>query len=146
MPNDQYGSTDMGYQAQILIGTVGSTPSAQFKNVVDLEYNLEIEMGDTSTRGDGSALPVATEKPTAKKPEITFKSLSRPNDTILAALLAAGDAGAAMGVRYKNASSGKGYDGDMNVKWKNGAPLKGEQTFEFTLTANDQLRNPNTWT
>jgi hypothetical protein len=145
MAIDQYGASDMGYEARILIGTVGSTPSAQFKNVVDLEYNLDQEMGDTSTRGGGDSVPIATEKTTALKPEITFKSLSRASDTILAALLAAGSTGAAMGVRYKNAASGKGYDGDMNVKWKNGAPLKGEQTFEFTLTANDQLRNPAVW-
>lgn len=142
---NQYGDTRMGYQAQLFIGTAGSTPSTQHTNCVDLNYNLEPDMGDTSTRGDGTSLPIATEKASAQKPEITFKSLNRPSDTILAALLAASATGAAMGVRYKNHSSGKGYDGDMNVKMKNGAPLKGEATFEFTLTANDQLRDPSVW-
>lgn len=142
---NQYGATKMGYEAQLFIGAAGSTPATQMTNCVDLEYNMDPETGDTSTRGDGTSVPVATEKVTGLKPEITFKALSRPSDTTLAALLAAAFTGGAMAARYKNHSSGKGYDGDVNVKVKNGAPLKGEQTFEFTLTANDQLRDPSVW-
>ena len=135
----------MGYEAQLFIGTAGSTPATQMTNCVDLEYNNDPDMGDTSTRGSGLAVPVATEKPTAHKPEITFKAIARDADALLAALLAANFAGTAVAARYKNSSAGKGYDGDVNVKVKNGAPLKGEQTFEFTLTANDQLRDPLLW-
>ena len=141
----QYGATRMGYEAQLFLGTAGSTPTAQMTNCIDLDYNMDPDMGDTSTRGDGTSVPVATEKVTGLKPEITFKALNRPADTILVAMLAAAFSGAAMAARTKSYSSGKGYDGDVNVKVKQGTPLKGEATWEFTLTANDQLRDPTVW-
>lgn len=135
----------MSYEAQLFYGTAGSTGATQITNCVDLEYNMDPETGDTSTRGDGTTVPIATEKVTALKPEITFKMLNRSSDTTLAALLAAAFTGAAVAMRTKSYSSGKGYDGDVNVKVKQGAPLKGEATYEFTCTANDQLRDPSIW-
>jgi hypothetical protein len=43
----------------------------------------------------------------------------------------------------KDRTAGKGYDGDCNVKYEHGAPLKGEQTIDFTFTPNRDQRTPS---
>jgi hypothetical protein len=146
----------MGYEAQLFYGTAGSTGATQITNATDVDYNLDPERGDTTTRGDGTAVPRVTSRVTGLKPTITWKSLNKPTDTTLAALIAAAKTGAPVALRTKSYSSGLGFDGDVTLTMKQGAPLKGEATFEsplkgeatfeFTAEATEEsLRVPSLW-
>lgn len=131
------GAVRMGYEGQLFYGTAGSQAATQVTNCVDLEYNTEPEKGETTVRGAGTSPPIVTERVTALKPTITWRMLNKPADTTLAALIAAARAGTAVALRTKSYSSGTGFDGDCTVSVNHGAPLKGEQTFEFVATATD---------
>jgi hypothetical protein len=136
----------MGYEAQLYYGTAGTTAATQITNAIDVDYNLDPERGDTTTRGTGSSPPVVTSRITAIKPTVTFKMLNKPADTTLASLITASTTGAAVAIRTKSYSSGLGFDGDMTLAMKEGAPLKGEGTFEFTCEATEESgRSPSLW-
>jgi hypothetical protein len=64
-------------------------------------------------------------------------------DSVLEALRTAAAAGGQVAIRMKDYASGKGYDGDCNVKESHGRALNGEQTFDYTLTPNGKLRAPS---
>ena len=133
-------ATKMGYEGILYIGTAGSTASSQVLNCVDLDYDVQPGRGDTTVRGDGTSPPIETSRVTSLKSTITWKMLNKTTDTFLTAMVAAARTGAAVAIRTKSYSSGLGYDGDCTLSVKNGAPLKGEQTFEFTAEATDELR------
>lgn len=141
------GINRMGYETQLFYGTAGSTGATQITNAIDVDYNIDPTRGDTTTRGAGTSVPIETSKVTALKPTITWRMLNKPSDTTLAALIAASKTGAAVALRTKSYSSGQGFDGDVTLAMKEGAPLKGEGTFEFTAEAtDDEGRTPALWT
>jgi hypothetical protein len=108
-----------------------------------VEYSTDAEFGETTIRGDGSAVPIVTEVVTAIKPTITFKMTNKQSDTVLANLLAAARVpGTPVAIRTKAPSTGLGFDGDCNITVKSSAPLKGVTMHEFTATANDENRTP----
>jgi len=135
----------MGFEGVIYTGTAGTTAGTLITDARDVKLSIDPEMGNTTVRGDSSAPPVDTEQVTALKASITLSLINNTAGvpaTVLQALLGAGAAGTAVAIRMKDYVSGKGYDGDCNVKWELGAPLKGEQTFDFTFTPNRVLRVP----
>ena len=67
-------------------------------------YNLDPERGDTTTRGDGTSKPIITSMATGLKPTVTFKTLSKPTDPALIAMLAATSTGAAVAIRTKSSA------------------------------------------
>lgn len=136
-------STKMAYEGQIFIGTAGSTASGQLVNFTDANVNLETEMGDTTVTGDGSAPPIKTERVTQRSPGGDFTMLNKTGDTLLQTLLTAVYAGAPVALREKDYAAGKGFDGDVNLKVSKGRPFNGNQTLQFTWTANDELRAPS---
>lgn len=140
------GATRMGYEAQLFYGTAGTTAATQITNARDVQYNIDPTRGDTTKRGVGTSVPIDTSKVTSLKPTITWSMLNKPSDTTLTALLAAAATGAAVALRTKNYSSGLGFDGDVSLQVANGAPLRGEATFDFTAEAtDDEGRDPSLW-
>jgi hypothetical protein len=138
--------TRMGYEGQVLIGTAGVAATTVLTNVVDFDYNMDPERGDTTTRGDGTTVPIVTSRVVAIKPTLTLKMLNKPDDTELAQMLAAASTGSPIAMKTKSYSSGKGFDGDVTLTVKNGAPLRGEGTFEFTAEATEEsTRAPQLW-
>jgi hypothetical protein len=138
------GATRMGYEAMLYYGTAGSTAATLLENCEDLNYDNGIETGETTVRGDSTLAPVVTSRVTARTASITWKMMNKPADTSLTALIAAARSATAVALRYKSHSTGTGYDGDCIIEVKNGAPLKGQQTFEFTASpTDDEGRAPN---
>lgn len=135
-------ATPMGYEAILYYGSAGSTAATQLTNCQDLEYSLDPEKGETTVRGTGSSVPIVTSRVTAIKPQITWKMIYKTGDASLTALRAAAATGAAVALRYVPVSGGTGFDGDCTLSIKNGAPLKGDQTFEFTAEPTDETRTP----
>lgn len=131
------GATRMGYEGQLFYGTAGSTAGTLVTNCVDLDYDTSVTRGNTTVRGAGTSPPVGTSRVTGIKPMLTWKMLNKPADATLAALIAAARTGAAVALRTKSYSAGTGFDGDVTLEVKNGMPLDGEQTFEFSAEATD---------
>jgi hypothetical protein len=136
----------MGYEGQVFQGPAGSTATNQITNARDMKTTHDPQMGDTTTRGTGAAPPIETEAPATVKWSLSLNMVNNINDTNLQAILAAHSTNTPIAIRTKNYSSGKGFDGDCNVKAEMGAPLKSEETWDFTFTPNGNYRQPNLWT
>lgn len=136
-------ATPMGYEALLYYGAAGSTAATQITNATDIDYSISPSRGTTTVRGSGSSVPIATSRVTQLDPTITWKMVYKTSDTTLTALRSAAATGAAVAIRYIPKSGGTGFDGDMTLEVKNGAPLNGEQTFEFTAKPTDESRTPS---
>lgn len=132
----------MGYEFGIYYGAAGSTASTQITNSLDVTDDFTTQKGETTVRGDGSAPPIETFRVTARGSAVTFQMLMKTDDTTLLALLAAAAAGTPVALRTKSYSSGLGTDADFILEHSKGAPLKGQQTVDFTCSLNDDLRAP----
>jgi hypothetical protein len=132
----------MGYEGKFYYGTAGATAPNLVTNVVDLDYEKAPERGNTTTRGTGDNPPIITSRVTGVKPTITWTMKNKEGDAALIAFRAAAATGAPVALRTKDKGTGKGYDGDMTLSEKEGQPLNGEQTFEFTGEATEELRYP----
>jgi hypothetical protein len=125
----------MGFEGQIYFSaTPGATGTTLLENVKDANYNLEVEKGNTTVRGDGTMPPIETEDVTVRKVTIDFMMIKDTSDTALEALLTALYAGTGVAIRMKDYAAGKGYDGDCTGTVGRGKPLNGEQTLQITLT------------
>ncbi len=132
----------MGFEGEIYIGTAGSTASTQLGNVRDISISTDQEYGSTTMRGTTGSLPIETEKPTSVKWSSDWNMLEKTDDTELETLKSAAALGTAIALRQKDHSAGKGFDGDVFVSRKQGQPLKGEATHDFTATATNDSATP----
>ena len=133
----------MGYEGLLFIGTPGTTATNQVIRATDVDYTNDLEMGEVTSRGDGSAVPIKAERPGCISAEVTFKMVNDESDSDLTTLLAAARAPSPLAIKAFDKTGGQGFDGDMNIKVKLNMPLKGEQSYEFTCTVNDDYRDPN---
>ena len=133
----------MGFEGELFYGVAGSTASTRIPNSRDITETFDIDEGPTTERGAGSVPPLECTRVTGRKYGLEWQMVFKSDDTTLLALLAASVTGTPVAIRSKSFASGKGYDGDMNIKWKHGKPLKGEQTIDFTGSPNDDARAPS---
>jgi hypothetical protein len=131
-------STKMGFEGEIYYGAAGSTAATKITNSQDISVSIDPEKAGTTVRGDGSSPPINTERVVALGSQYEWTMLNKTTDAVLAALRAAVATGAAVALRSKDYSAGKGFDGDVTLAMKNGQPIKGEQTFVFTATPTDE--------
>ena len=136
------GQKQMGYEAVLYIGTAGSQAATQVTCATDIDYDVDLETGETTCRGDGSASPIKGERTSVRSAQVTWKMVNDVADTALTTILAAARAGTAIALYYKDRAAGTGFDGDVIVKAKLNSPLRGEQTYDFTAMPNDDLRAP----
>jgi|TARA_Y100000310_G_C20640368_1_gene793558 hypothetical protein len=131
----------MGYEGLIYYGVKGAQAATQILNCVDVSYENGVETGSTTSRGDGSSVPIETGEATLLNAKLTFNMIVDDGDAVLVALLAAARTGNAVALRYIRSSGLLGLDADCVISAKEGAPLKGEQTVDFTvekLSASDR--------
>lgn len=128
------GLTKMGFEGLAYYGAPGSTASTAITDSADLSYNLDVEKGNTTIRGDSTVPPIETEDVTIRKAQIEINMLNRTTDAVLEALRVAAASGAAVALRMKDHAAGKGFDGDVTLSEQEGRPLRGEQTIKFTAT------------
>src|SRR5687767_4149335 len=132
----------MGFEGEIFYGPAGTTGPTKITNSRDITETFDTGEGETTVRGVGTSPPIETSRVTSRKYGIEWQMVYKSDDTTLLALIAAAVAGNPVAIRTKSFATGKGYDGDMNVKYKHGKPLKGEQTLDFSGTPNDDSRDP----
>ena len=132
----------MGFEGLAYYGVKGSTAATLISNRVDITFDVDPQMAPTTVAGLGVLTPIETEGVATIKWSATIKMKNVANDGVLVALRSAAAAGGPVAIRMKDYASGKGYDGDCNVKESFGGSLNGEQTFDFTFTPNGDLRTP----
>ena len=133
----------MGFEGEIYYGAAGATAATLLTNIRDENYDFDHGSGDTTVRGDGTAPPIETGRVTSRKVTLGWNMTNDPTDTALAALLAAAYGGTPVAIRTKDRAAGKGFDGDVYLKVKHGKPLKGEQTYDFSVDiVTRENRNP----
>lgn len=133
----------MGYQGLLYYGTKGSTASTQITKKVDASFDIDVEVGSTTSAGDGTTVPINTGEATALTGKITFNMIVDDNDTALVALRAAAATGNPVALRFIAYSGGTGLDADCIIKITQGSPLKGEQTADIEVVAlSASLREP----
>ncbi len=133
----------MGFEGMIYADTAdGTTATTQLTNSRDISITTDHDYGDTSTRGAGTAAVINYQVVTGVTWSCDFQMLEKTDDTQLALLKAAAALGTPMAFRMKDHASGSGYDGDVNVSHKQGKPLKGEQTHDFTVTPCNDASTP----
>lgn len=131
------GVTKMGFESLLYYGTAGSTAATLITNCRDVNHQKEPEYGDTSVKGSGSSPVVVSQRVTAIKHTLTWQMTNKPSDTTLSALLAAQQTGGGVALKYLTHSGGTGVDADFVLSVQNGAPYKGEQTFDFTAVVTE---------
>jgi len=122
----------MAFEGKTYYGPAGAEATLLIENITNENYDYDHDEGNTTVRGNGSAPPVETGQVTVRKVSGGFTMVNDENDTILAALLAAAFGGQPVALRTKSHTSGKGYNGDIILKVKEGKPINGEQTYDFT--------------
>lgn len=132
----------MGFEGKIYYGPAGTQAPTEIGNSRDITESFDIGEGPTTVRGTSGNPPIETSRVVSRKYGIDWQMTYKSDDATLLALMAAAAAGNPVAIRTKSFATGKGYDGDMNVKWKHGKPLNGEQTLDFSGTPNDDARDP----
>lgn len=136
----------MGFEGLIYRGTAGSTAATLLENTQDMSISLGGEDGDTTVRGDSTAVPIETSSPTTVSWSCKWTMLNNNSDPNVEALKVAAAARSVIALRMKDYAAGKGYDGDVTLKYEHGKPLKGQQTVEFTATPSRANRTPLLYT
>lgn len=135
-----------GFEGIAYYGTAGSTASTQLTNCRDITYNTDAEFGDTTVRGDGSAVPIQTQSKTLRTQSIEITMLHDDTDTAFQAMETAAAGSDPVAIRTKSYASGKGYDGDCHLASSKPYPMNGEQVITFTCTpTRDGGRMPQPW-
>lgn len=133
----------MGYQGGLFYGTKGSTAATRINARVDVNYDLGVETGSTTSAGDGTTVPINTGEATALTPKITFNMIVDDDSTAIVALQAAAATGNPIALKYIRASGLLGFDCDCIISTKQGSPLKGEATMDVSVEqVSASLRTP----
>jgi hypothetical protein len=133
-------ATKMGFEGKIYYGAGGATGTTEIGNSRDIQYNLDVDRGDTTVRGTAGTPPIKTSRVVAFGVSIEWTMLVKTDDTTLESLRTAAAAGTAVAIRTKDYAAGKGFDGDCELSVKHGKPLGGEQTLVFTAEPTDEVR------
>lgn len=125
----------MGYQGGLFHGTKGSQAATRILARVDVSYECGVEVGSTTSAGDGVLPPINTGEATALTPSITFNMIVADDDAAIVALIAAATTGVAIALRYIRKSGLLGFDCDCILSHTQGSPMKGEATIDFKVEA-----------
>ena len=115
-------------------GTASSTAATEVGTVRDVTITTDPQKAPTTTRGTAGTPPVETEGVVSIKWSCDWTMVNDTSDASLTAFRTAAAAGSPIALRLKDYSAGKGFDGDVTLSCKEGQPLAGEQTFDFTAT------------
>jgi len=129
----------MGFERQLLMGNPGGTATIVLTNVTDIKHDIAVDKADTTVRGDGTSVPIKTDKPVARNPKITWSMRDQPNDAQLALLRAAAKAARPVALVVKEYNSAGAlaaiFDGDCNISVSEDHGLAGGGMFAFEASA-----------
>lgn len=133
-----------GYQRVIKVGTAGSTPTTILENATDVDVGGGHTRTDTTTRGDGTSVPIHTEQVVQLARPVSFKVRYNPDDTLTAALIAAEKEGADVAIKVERLTSGEvEVNCDATLVLNSPGPLTGGMELEFeAIPSRDSGREP----
>lgn len=133
-------STKMAFEGRLYIGTADGTTTAStlLPNITEASYSFDPKKAPTTIRGDGTAVPLTTERVVELAISIEWTMLNKTTDTELETLRVAAAAGSAVALRLEDFSGNKGFDGDVTLAMAAGEPQAGEQTLKFTATPTNE--------
>jgi len=133
----------MGYQGGLFYGTKGSTAATRINARVDVNYDIGVETGSTTSAGAGTSVPITTGEATALSPKIDFNMIVADDDAAIVALLAASATGDPIALRYIRKTGLLGFDCDCIISAKQASPLGAEATITFNVEqVSASLRTP----
>jgi hypothetical protein len=133
----------MGYQGQLFYGVKGSQAATPVLRRVDASMDLDVEVGSTTSAGDGTTVPINTGEATALTGTATFNMIVDDNDAALVAFKSAAATGNPIALRFVAYGGTTGLDADCVIKITQGAPLKGEATADVEVVAlSASIREP----
>lgn len=135
----------MGFEGILYYGAAGSTASTQLTGCRDIKFELKTTKGDTMRRGTSTTAPTATSAVTGFECVLEFDIMNDTSDTSLAAMRTAANTGAAVALRGKDYSAGKGPDSDFILEFSNPWTLKSEQLITITATPYYGTRAPQNY-
>jgi hypothetical protein len=132
------GDVIIGLDGKFYYGTAGSQAGTEAVNIEDVTCNLGSTDVDITRRGS----TFESQKPVLLSAEVSGTVQKREGDAFLLALEAAWLAKTPIAIYAKSAAAGKGFDGDVYVKFNDSQPLKDKQSYECTFVPTDEQRNP----
>jgi hypothetical protein len=126
----------LGIQGKLLVGAVGSTPTVVLADEQEVNLNCENSMAKYATRGQ----PRNNSRITTQDLSIDFTVVKDFTNASFVLLQAAAMARAPIAVKSLDNVSGFGWDGDWNFSMKEGQPLDGFTTVQFTGSHTNDYR------
>lgn len=117
----------MGYSEVLKYGAKGSQAATEVLNATDVTYDSAVTTGSTTSRGDGTSVPVETGEATQIKGSLSFGMIVDDGDATLTSLISAAKTGLAVALFFKT------FDCDCIISFSDGAPLDGEETLQFQV-------------
>jgi hypothetical protein len=130
-----------GWERMVYRDTAGSAAATLITpNVVDVGMSNVPERWEATSRGDGTAVPKKVERIACLvKTPGPISMIYDENDTHMAALLTAADAGTAIAIKIIRRTGGATeFDGDVTLEYDAPGGLKEGQTVTFTLAPTDE--------
>ncbi len=134
-----------GRERIIKYGVAGSSAATIIENATDIDVSNSNSFNESTTRGDGSALPKKTEQPDQLAVEPTFSLRYQDSEATISALIAAARAGTAVAILVLRILGGEEeFDGDCYLEMSSPGPLTGGMDIAFTCHPTDD--NGRAWT
>lgn len=117
----------LGIQGQVLVGSVGSTPSVALGDDIEANLNVANAMAKYATRGQKRM----NSRCTTQELSADFTCIKDAADASFILLRTAAMAGTPVAIKFLDKTSGYGWDGDWNVSMKESQPLEGWTSVQF---------------
>ena len=133
----------MGYEKILYIGTAGVAAATQVLDVVNIKVSVKPQYGSTTSRGNGTTVPILTSRPVSREVKLTFNTLNVPENAQLTALRAAAAAASAISAKVVDVASGAvELDADVYIGVDKDAQLTAEQDQAYECEVTREWRTP----
>ncbi|TXI10633.1 MAG: hypothetical protein E6Q76_03750 [Rhizobium sp.] len=127
----------LGIQGRLLVGTPGVTPTDVLEDETDVNLDCNNSMAKKVTRGK----PRASNRPTTQELAMDFTVVKDFGNALFLTLYTAAMNREAVAIKALDKDSGYGWDADWYVSFKEGQPLEGWDTTQFTCAFTDDYRD-----
>ncbi len=127
----------LGIQGILLVGDAGATPTVALADETDVNLDCNNSMAKYATRGQ----PRMNSRCTTQELAMDFTVVKDFTNASFVALHAAAMGGVPIAIKALDHTSGYGWDADWNVSCKEGQPLEGFNTVQFSCAFTSDYRD-----
>ena len=134
-----------GYEAQVFIGTSGTTAATQIINRTKCNFEVSADMVDVTVAETAGTIPYKAEHPVAVGASLNLEIMYDSNDANVATLINACAAGTLIALRTRRfPTTGPGFDGDVYVSKVGGdGDIKNGQMIPVDFAISREKRVPS---